>query len=55
MLTGEGNKENFTMGWECREVLGKGQKGISVVGPVKGVERAVVEESNVYWRGTRRQ
>jgi tRNA(Arg) A34 adenosine deaminase TadA len=52
-LTGEGNRENFTMGWDCREVLGKGQKGIWVEGPVAGVEEVVEEESEVYWRGTR--
>lgn len=50
-LTGEGNEENFTMRLPCREVLGRGQKGVEVVGPVEGWEERVVEESAKYWRG----
>lgn len=52
-LTGEGNVENFTMGWGCGEVLGRGQKAVWVEGPVEGVRERVVEESEVYWMGTR--
>lgn len=53
VLTGPGNSENFTMGWGLREVLGRGQKDVEVVGPVEDVGRVVVEESRAYWDKTR--
>lgn len=52
-LTGPGNVENFTMNWHCRDVLLGQQKDITIVGPVEDMARVVVEESDVYWRGTR--
>jgi tRNA(Arg) A34 adenosine deaminase TadA len=52
-LTGEGNKENFTMSWNCRDVLaGCKQKDIVVVGPLEEEGRTVVRESDEYWSKT---
>lgn len=54
-LTGEGNKENFTMDWSCRAVLdGCKQKDIEVIGPLEEEGKVVVEESNRYWSRTRK-
>ncbi|KAF2084145.1 cytidine deaminase-like protein [Saccharata proteae CBS 121410] len=53
-LTGEGNPENFTMEWKCRDVLaGCPQKDVQVWGPLGEWEGVVVEESDAYWRRTR--
>lgn len=52
-LTGEGNKENFTMSWGCREVLaGCRQKDVEVIGPLVEEGRTVVRESDEYWSKT---
>ncbi|KAG9247752.1 cytidine deaminase-like protein [Calycina marina] len=52
-LTGPGNKENFTMKWHTRDVLGGQQKDIEVIGPVEGMDRMVMTESDEYWKMTR--
>lgn len=52
-LTGKGNDENFTMRWHCRDVLSDSQKDIHIHGPIKGMDQLVMEESDVYWKGTR--
>jgi hypothetical protein len=52
-LTGPGNKENFTMKWHTRDILLDQQKDIEVIGPVEGMDKVVMKESDVYWRGTR--
>lgn len=53
-LTGRGNPENFTLGLGCREVLGRGQKDVLVVGPVEGIREVVVEASERFWGPVRR-
>jgi len=53
LLTGPGNKENFTMKWHTRDILLNQQKDVEVIGPVEGMDRVVVNESNAYWRTTR--
>lgn len=52
-LTGPGNKENFTMKWHTRDILLDQQKDVEVIGPVEGMNRVVVEESDGYWKTTR--
>jgi hypothetical protein len=52
-LTGPGNKENFTMTWNCRDILKGQQKDIEVIGPVRGLDGLVMGESDAYWRNTR--
>lgn len=52
-LTGEGNEENMTLRWPCREVFKKGQKDVQVWGPVEGWEDIVAEESDKYWKPIR--
>lgn len=54
-LTGVGNKENFTMKWGCREILGGGQKDVEVFGPVEGLDKVVVESAAEYWNKTREE
>jgi hypothetical protein len=54
-LTGPGNKENFTLKWHTRDVLVGQQKDIEIIGPVEGMDKVVVEESDVYWSKTRAQ
>ncbi|PQE04951.1 cytosine deaminase protein [Rutstroemia sp. NJR-2017a BBW] len=54
-LTGPGNKENFTLNWHTRDVLVGQQKDIEIIGPVEGMDKVVVEESDVYWSKTRAQ
>ncbi|EXJ73170.1 uncharacterized protein A1O5_04320 [Cladophialophora psammophila CBS 110553] len=49
-LTGGNNKENMTMSLPCRDVLKAGQKDTEVIGPVKGWEEKVVEESAKWWK-----
>jgi hypothetical protein len=53
-LTGPGNKENFTMKWHTRDILEGQQKDIEIIGPVEGMDKVVVEESDVYWKTTRK-
>ena len=53
-LTGPGNKENFTMKWHTRDILLDQQKDLQVIGPVEGMDKVVVEESDGYWKATRR-
>ncbi|TVY28395.1 putative cytosine deaminase [Lachnellula hyalina] len=53
-LTGPGNKENFTMKWHTRDILLEQQKDVQVIGPVEGMDKVVVEESDGYWKTTRR-
>ncbi|KAJ5637966.1 hypothetical protein N7490_007845 [Penicillium lividum] len=50
-VIGDGNEENLTMDMPCREVLGKGQFVVEVIGPVvEGEwEEKVVEDSRRYW------
>ncbi|KAI9812925.1 MAG: hypothetical protein M1827_004443 [Pycnora praestabilis] len=52
-LTGTGNDENFTMRWHCRDVLSDSQKDIQIWGPIEGMDKVVMEESDVYWSMTR--
>lgn len=54
-LTGKGNRENFTMKWECKEVVGGGQKDVEVVGPLReeGWEEKVVKDADLYWAKVR--
>ena len=53
-LTGEGNRENFTMEWACRDVLkGCKQKEIEIMGPLEEEGNVVVRESDEYWSKTR--
>jgi hypothetical protein len=48
-LTGKGNEENMTLTLPCRELFGKGQKDVRVVGPVEGWEERVARQSDKYW------
>jgi len=41
------------MKWHTRDILLDQQKGVEVIGPVEGMDRVVVEESDVYWKTTR--
>jgi tRNA(Arg) A34 adenosine deaminase TadA len=41
--------ENPTLDLPCREVFGRGQKPIEVIGPVAGVEEAIAEPHRRYW------
>jgi len=52
-LTGPGNKENFTMKWHTRDILLGQQKDVEIIGPVEGMDKIVVEESDLYWSKTR--
>ncbi|PMD25502.1 cytidine deaminase-like protein [Hyaloscypha hepaticicola] len=52
-LTGPGNKENFTMKWHTRDILLGQQKDVEIIGPVEGMDKIVVEESDLYWGKTR--
>jgi len=54
IVTGEGNKENFTMSLACRDVLQHGQKDVQVWGPIEGLEAEVVEDSERYWKPVRK-
>ncbi|EPE27587.1 Cytidine deaminase-like protein [Glarea lozoyensis ATCC 20868] len=53
-LTGPGNKDNFTMNWHTRDVLLGQQKDVEIIGPVEGMDKVVMEESDVYWKTTRK-
>ncbi|KAI9641857.1 hypothetical protein NHQ30_009724 [Ciborinia camelliae] len=48
-LTGPGNRENFTLKWHTRDILEGQQKDIEIIGPVEGMDKLVVEESDKYW------
>ncbi|OJD35181.1 cmp deaminase [Diplodia corticola] len=52
-LTGKGNRENYTMKWHCRDILEGSQKDIQVLGPLEGLDKTVVEESDAYWKPLR--
>ncbi|KAJ5715724.1 CMP/dCMP deaminase zinc-binding [Penicillium malachiteum] len=56
-VIGSGNPENLTMDLPCREVFGRGQSFVEVIGPVVegGWEGRVVDDSRRYWdvHGTR--
>ena len=45
-----GRKENFTISLGCREVFGKGQKVVKVYGPIDGVSKRVIKESDRFWK-----
>lgn len=51
VLTGPGNKDNFTMSWRCRDILAGQQKDVEVIGPIEedGLDKLVVKESDEYW------
>jgi hypothetical protein len=42
------------MSWHTRDVLLGQQKDIEIIGPVEGMDKVVMEESDVYWRTTRK-
>ncbi|KAK5737024.1 hypothetical protein LTR17_006985 [Elasticomyces elasticus] len=48
-LTGTGNEKNMTMAMPCRKVLEGSQKNIEIIGPLEGLARRVIEESDEYW------
>ncbi|KAJ6004382.1 hypothetical protein N7522_006027 [Penicillium canescens] len=53
-VVGEGNEENLTLDLPCREVFGKGQFVVEVLGPITegedgGWEGRVVRDSLRYW------
>lgn len=50
-VVGDGNEENLTLDLPCREVFGKGQFDVEVVGPLveEGWEGRVVDDSRRYW------
>lgn len=48
-LTGD-NSQNPTFDLPCREVFAKGQKEITVVGPIPEVEAAVAKVHEGYWQ-----
>ncbi|KAK1089906.1 hypothetical protein LTR48_009360, partial [Friedmanniomyces endolithicus] len=48
-LTGQGNEKNMTMAMPCRKVLEGSQKDIEIIGPLAGMDRKVIEESDEYW------
>ena len=52
-VTGEGNAENFTMSLGCRDVFGKGQKDVQVIGPLPDWDDIVAEQSDRYWKPIR--
>ncbi|KAL9084823.1 MAG: hypothetical protein Q9165_007891 [Trypethelium subeluteriae] len=52
-LTGKNNPNNMTMKWHCRDILSGSQKDIKVIGPISGIDRVVVLESDVYWSRVR--
>ncbi|KAK4580416.1 hypothetical protein LTR86_000619 [Recurvomyces mirabilis] len=52
-LTGEGNESNMTMAMPCRKVLEGSQKEVEIVGPIEGLDRVVIEASDIYWRPVR--
>lgn len=55
-LTGPKNKENFTMKWNCREIIAGGQKDVDIMGPLTGTwEEKVVEDADGYWSVVRKQ
>lgn len=55
-LTGPKNKENFTMKWNCREIIAGGQKEVDIMGPLTGTwEEKVVEDADGYWSVVRKQ
>ncbi|KAI9743980.1 MAG: hypothetical protein M1818_002714 [Claussenomyces sp. TS43310] len=55
VLTGPGNKDNFTMKWSCKEILAGQQKDVEVIGPLEedGLDQMVVRESDEYWSAHR--
>lgn len=48
-ITGAGNPENLTLDLPCREVFGRGQTMVDVIGPVAGWTDRVIEVSRRYW------
>lgn len=55
-LTGPKNKENFTMKWNCKEIIAGGQKDVDIIGPLTGTwEGKVVEDADRYWSVVREQ
>ena len=48
-LTGKNNPANMTMKWHCRDVLADSQKDIEIIGPIAGVDKVVMMESDIYW------
>ncbi len=47
-LTGPGNKENFTMKWHTRGIFLGQQKDVEIIGPLEGMDKIVVEHSDLY-------
>jgi hypothetical protein len=41
------------MKWHTRDILLGQQKDVEIIGPVEGMDKVVVEESDVYWSKTR--
>jgi hypothetical protein len=41
------------MKWHTRDILLGQQKDVEIIGPVEGIDKTVVEESDVYWKTTR--
>ncbi|PSR92285.1 cmp/dcmp deaminase, zinc-binding protein [Coniella lustricola] len=56
-LTGKENRENFTMKWECADIVAGGQKDVDVVGPLveQGWADKVVKDADLYWAQVRGQ
>ena len=52
-LTGEKNPKNMTMKWHCRDILADSQKDIEIIGPIQGIDRVVMMESDIYWSQVR--
>lgn len=48
-LTGKNNPANMTMKWHCRDVLSDSQKDIEIIGPISGIDKVVMMESDIYW------
>jgi len=46
----EENAENLTMEWTCRDIFRGGKKDIQAIGPVRPVDKEIVELSEPYWR-----
>jgi hypothetical protein len=41
------------MKWHTRDILLGQQKDVEIIGPVEGMDKIVVEESDLYWSKTR--
>ncbi len=43
------------MKWHTRDILLDQQKDVEIIGPVEGMDKIVVNESDLYWSKTRAQ